>query len=954
MFLLEQLLHSSNMPPLCSQGVLDPVPGRTAVLLHDLADPESPDDAVLNSNFEEVRTRFAPHPCLVLRINSGSSALQKVQTLYQPFVDARGPPPPPSESSSPLGNHLTEKDLDAIADVAREVIVRSAIPWMTQQLHQLDAQVSQKRKGIGNQLRYLLRKPREDFARPGTHHDDVYPLQTTEGQMRLAGDLAFHLRDYETALGFYRHVVSDFKQDKSWKHAAGAAEMIGICGYLARLPQNDWERPMEHAYEYYTKADAGRHAMRTVALHLAMVSDEKEAVGRLMKVNANLSDTGGLRSAMILEQAAQLYRKAGQHRKAAFYMVLSGHNYNKIGIKRLALYCYSTVMSTHAPKQWFHIVDHIHFTMARQAFGLGHLSNSLSHFVELLNSFVAKHRSIQADRENTYLKEFQFVVKTWLEKRSGGDEAVDLLIPAIAPEVTVLLPSDLLQHSHEIKDEFVPTMSWETLGEKLVVLSQDDRLELQWRSRQDRSVFDTLERVAAVDSEIHVELKLTNPMRVKLELHKARLGGELDGETGGVEFPHETIILAPLETKILRLRAIPRQQGLLHIQRVSWSLFDLVQCHRPLKLTGRRLRSTQEQRASCMYSVDKRLHLKVRTQVPVIRAWLEGWPTEPQLSGELRDVVLVIHGGSAVHVATSHPSFLSFDLTADGTMRKQGDIVVVDQTEEGVEGERRVPATLRACTLGRHAVRLCVLAVQDVGEARQSRQWVTLEQHITVSPSLACRVSLSPSLQTGRRIYSVTLENQSEEAVWIDSVRLSGSSTLKECVETEAHRIETGRQVHLLYHGEEEVEECVKSRDRERTLVVGWRTSVRGTIHAPVVEERSSACPLAMQLIAPDTVALSPDLTVPVTIRLRNVTEEDVHFFFIASASDFMWLGCERSETLCMPAGTSHIVSLQAYFPFAGVFNLNRFRFVISGGTATENQVAFVFPYEKLIHISST
>ena len=39
---LEQLLHASKMPPLCTQGVLDPVPSRVAVLLHDVSDPESP------------------------------------------------------------------------------------------------------------------------------------------------------------------------------------------------------------------------------------------------------------------------------------------------------------------------------------------------------------------------------------------------------------------------------------------------------------------------------------------------------------------------------------------------------------------------------------------------------------------------------------------------------------------------------------------------------------------------------------------------------------------------------------------------------------------------------------------------------------------------------------------------------------------------------------------------
>ena len=99
MLLLEQLLHSSNMPPLCTQGVLDPVPARAALLmikmsnnntytntkntdtnntmtliliirilkaliLHDLSDPAAPTQAELDEKLEQVRARFTPHLAL--------------------------------------------------------------------------------------------------------------------------------------------------------------------------------------------------------------------------------------------------------------------------------------------------------------------------------------------------------------------------------------------------------------------------------------------------------------------------------------------------------------------------------------------------------------------------------------------------------------------------------------------------------------------------------------------------------------------------------------------------------------------------------------------------------------------------------------------------------------------------------------------------------------------------
>lgn len=51
--------------------------------------------------------------------------------------------------------------------------------------------------------------------------------------------------------------------------------------------------------------------------------------------------------------------------------MLAGHTYNKLGFKRLALFSYQAVVDLYNGKGWFHISDHFHFTMARQAFGLG-------------------------------------------------------------------------------------------------------------------------------------------------------------------------------------------------------------------------------------------------------------------------------------------------------------------------------------------------------------------------------------------------------------------------------------------------------------------------------------------------------------------------------------------------------------------------------------------------------
>ena len=77
--LLEQLLHSSHMPPLCTQGVLDPVPARTAILLHDLSDPESPGQEELAQKLERVKARFTPHLALAVQVDG----------LHERYIDTQ-------------------------------------------------------------------------------------------------------------------------------------------------------------------------------------------------------------------------------------------------------------------------------------------------------------------------------------------------------------------------------------------------------------------------------------------------------------------------------------------------------------------------------------------------------------------------------------------------------------------------------------------------------------------------------------------------------------------------------------------------------------------------------------------------------------------------------------------------------------------------------------------------
>ncbi|CAK9116010.1 unnamed protein product [Durusdinium trenchii] len=965
--LLEQLLHASNMPPLCTQGILDPVPSRVAVLLHDVSDPESPNEDELTQKLTDLKTRFAPNQVYVLQINRGSAEVEpEIEELFRNFSSNRhAPPPPPAPNegaacaASP-GSRLSSDDVKSVAQVVAEVVVRSAVPWMEKQLQQLEAQISQTRKGFRNQLKYLWRKPREANERGEVVQEDsgAYPLHSVEGQMRLAGDISFHLRDYEVALGYYRNVVSDFKQDRSWKHAAGAYEMWGLCTYITNGARSERNRCMESAYEHYLQASSSRLAMRAVVLHQAMVSDLKDAALRLMKVNGDLADSN-LRNALILEQAGQLYYTCAAPRKGAFHLVLAGHTYNKLGFKRLALFSYQAVVDLYLGKGWFHISDHFHFTMARQANRLGLKDESLSHFLELLNSFADadKKIGIQAERENTYIEEFLYVIKDWVHKRCGEGETktIDLQIPRIQPEVRVRLLDDV-ECSREAMSpkngDEVAAAPWDALGEKMLGITTEDRLELNWRQRSDPRIFDTLRRVTTVGAEVVVEVTLTNPMRVKWEMAAVRLRGQLqstDGVAEEVVFASQDVTLAPLESRTIKLMAVPQKEGLLQIQSVTWNLFDCRQviCDRPFQLKGRRLRNTLEQRASKsgVYSGDLRLELKVRSKKPRLSAQLqglqlielEGVTRVPRLlQGELHKCSLVISTETDcplafLHVAASYPG-----VALDAPEGYEG--LEVDFREEGLRlhgtfpRELRVPVLVCINASGLHSVRLLVLA-EALGDGPKSeqRQWITLEEQIRVEPALSMTARPSPSYAAdGRILFSCHLENRAAEALQVQRVLCysgsSGSSQLPFQASSQGGEIviQPGQNAQLLYTLQWPCEQIPaaqstrsrllqanraahlalsaaskRSSRREKEplqmappvdLVVQWRQGDRAgeacALQVPLERPEAPPCPLDLHLLAPEVAEMEADLMVPVTVRIRNASlAGSVSFYFVAEST---------------------------------------------------------------------
>lgn len=404
----EQLSHIANQPSACQQGICDPTSARVKLLLHDKR-RSTEDGRFAESLANQMMGLYAPNSVVFLPINSNASPPldPEIHSLF-------------SKHSPNVGMHaglsLSWDDIDLLNRAVETIVVQNAIPWMERKLATLDANITAKRKGFRNQLKNFLR-PVPDPAAVSRTVGATLSLQQVEWQCRLAGDLAFHLRQYETALGYYRNVCGDFKTDRLYGQAAGCYEMSGLCAtLLGSTDTHEVVRFFDTAIDLYREGRMNDWCIRSGILESWALRGRPDAAEKLIKINGDIPDNG-LRCAMLLDRAASLHGYAGMKRKEAFTRVLAGHMFNKVdGMKPWALDCYSSVLPMYTSTvRWTFIVDHLLFTMAKLEFGLQHIDSAKARLTELLHG-VANSADVPtppgtAEKHSNYVKLLVYIAK---------------------------------------------------------------------------------------------------------------------------------------------------------------------------------------------------------------------------------------------------------------------------------------------------------------------------------------------------------------------------------------------------------------------------------------------------------------------------------------------------------------------------------------------------------------
>ncbi|KAJ2715307.1 hypothetical protein H4R19_001272 [Coemansia spiralis] len=697
------------------------------VLLYNMLVHDGRDAGVLQAidqTFDQVRRAFGQNTAL-LRINSNTelaeadgsdrSRISGIWTSSWATTQPLGARP-----EGTFGGMLTMRDVAALRDAVKQMMVRSVVPHMQYQIRVLSEQTAHERRGITGRLfsagrRYFGASAKAAGAVAGVGGDVYFRYDSPEALMRKLADYSFMLKDFGFAQSVYQVARRDFQSEKAWKCYAGAQEMVGVCRLIAdaHATRADIDAGFDEAaamYLHKTNAPCLYLAVRCIIVYYELLRHSKLyalAPRALLQVPAG---TGALH-ALMAEQAAYAHLRRGgrpELRRFAFYAMVAAQTYQAAGIGGLARRCLHMVRIALSPAAdasgverglpsrsgWSSIDSYVNHELGQQCVAARSYGDALQYFTALLGS-----GQIPEKLQSTYLQE---LLQLYLEghdsvaatggTRSEPGVAVELLIPTIDPRMARVI------------------MSPELEGEDGVCL---------WRLGPDAPSSQTGEAAArlscSVGEDVAVLLMVVNPLTVGITLNSFTLDCEFvpaDGADAAAPDVSTTdaVILEGGQTTMVSVTVTPRCAGRLDIHSARYLLCDILPACTPLVLPGRRLNDTSAQRAAPTYAPDTRLGFCVDPHFPRLEVALEDFP-DTLVSGSMhRASVRIANRGShpcrSIALWLSHPSFFDIrspvragaDADADAADAPDSDMYVYSASVPAIK-EASVANDLRDCSM---------------------------------------------------------------------------------------------------------------------------------------------------------------------------------------------------------------------------------------------------------------
>ncbi|CAN8256112.1 unnamed protein product [Cochlearia groenlandica] len=563
------LLNTDRLPSLLNDGTMDPKFLKHYLLVHDNQDATTERTSKVLS---EMRSTFGNNECNLLCTNSSKEG--NVEHQANPWASLKS-----SVSAEKLGCALTGDDIVEIKDLMQEFASRHIIPYMEQKVRELNQQISATRKGLRNQIKNLWwRKGKDDV--PESTKGSMYTYSSAESQIRILGDYAFMLYDYELALSSYRLISTDYKLDKAWKHYAGVQEMMGLAYFISDQSKKEAEYCMENAFNTYMKlGKSGFQNATRCGLRWAEMLKARDQHKEAASVYFRICGEEPLHAAVMLEQASYCFvlTKPAMLHKYGFHLVLSGDHYKNCDQVNHAIRTYRSAISVYESSTWSHIKDHVYFHIGQWYAIVG------MHDVAVRNMLKVLDCGYQAKAtQEIFLRDFFDVVK----KTGMKHEVVGLQLPVInMPSLQVIYEDHRTYASKS--SALVEESIWQSLEDDIIPSLNSGKsnwLELQSKLLPKKY---KESNVCVAGESVKVDLEFMNPLLISTSITSVSLiceltstsdelkSGKLGTTTSG--FPSFTLsevdfTLGGGEKKLVRLTVTPSEEGILKIVGVRWGL----------------------------------------------------------------------------------------------------------------------------------------------------------------------------------------------------------------------------------------------------------------------------------------------------------------------------------------------------------------------------------------------
>lgn len=569
---------------------------------------------------------------------------------------------------------LTSDDIQRLMALVRELVVQSLVPWMEARIREWNEAYQSSRRGLTGRLfgagrKLFSSRPSSPSTTSGPAGYNAikgyYPVNSPDGLSRRLADFAFMLRDYRYAAGVYDSLRRDYVQDKAWRYAAAANEMVGLSQLLSNsfflpntppgsivpfttLQHTEISTCLENAViSYYQHGPPGHiqlDALRATVLYYEAwkAIQEWRGVGSALVKGAGEADE--VPCAVLVEEAAAADVKGGKSkrgsRRQSLHLVMAAKKYEKAGYKAFSRRCLEQAASLMRDAPWKAALDNLEYALGRQAYTLGESAVAVEHFLRLL-----KREDTSSPGQSMVLEDMALAyehLQNHPDQLAAAKDKLKLPTPIFDVSKTkILLPEASSGDSTE---------GWELLEKK--ALANWDR-----KGKKPLSILPDPKKIAAcVGETLYVELIANNPLNAPIVLENLTVGVE---PAAAVEVQTiDQVALAPYETGAIQLAITPKSQGPFTVANASFTFHRFLPCVESLERKGKRLFATKQQRLKPMYAKDTSLTVHAEATRPRLEIELTGVPGS-MLEGELVDAEITLRnkgtlGVENVQLITNH------------------------------------------------------------------------------------------------------------------------------------------------------------------------------------------------------------------------------------------------------------------------------------------------------------